>query len=213
MLKLHIGCGARLEREWHNIDMEIPSAHHRAAGDDVEVKELDVRRIMPYGAASVDMIYSEHFVEHLTREEGERFFTECFRVLRVGGTMRISTPDLTTVMEVYRQARISSNPSRWTTAELTATGSMAGESRPLPNALLKWAPVGYVPDTACRMVNECLTLWGHRFTYDDDELLGVLSLVGFSKARRMNHGETAVSGMLTEGRPFCGDLIVEAVKG
>ncbi len=180
MLRLHVGCGARLEREWTNIDMEI---NHHPDQRDVVATEIDVRKMLPYGAGSVDMIYSEHFIEHLTRDEGQAFFAECFRVMRVGAAIRISTPDLATVVEAYQNGDLG-----------------------------RWRRVGYLPTSPARMVNEALTLWGHRFTYDLTEIVDALEAAGFHNVARRPHGKSNTEGMLTEGRPFCGDLIVEAHK-
>ena len=78
--------------------------------------------------------------------------------------------------------------------------------------LTKWEPVGYVATSRARLINECLTSWGHRFTYDAEELFAALAAAGFSVTRHAKHGTTTIPGMLTEGRPFCDDLIVEASK-
>ncbi len=181
MLKIHVGCGARIEREWHNIDMDISS--HSLAPSEIVVKEVDVRKVLPYSDGSVDLIYSEHFVEHLTRDEGQSFFNECARVMKAGGAIRISTPDLATVVDAYQHGDLG-----------------------------RWRKVGYLPTSPARMVNEALTLWGHRFTYDLAEIVTALEASGFHNVARRPHGTSNHQGMLTEGRPFCGDLIVEAHK-
>jgi hypothetical protein len=62
------------------------------------------------------------------------------------------------------------------------------------------------------MVNESLTWWGHRFTYDFSELTDALQMAGFRNIVRRPWRESINSNMLTEGRPFCRDLIVEATK-
>jgi predicted SAM-dependent methyltransferase len=181
MLKIHLGCGARLEPGWINLDLELPTS--ALNNPDVPAREIDVRRGLPCGAGSIDMIYSEHFVEHLTAVEGANLFRECARVLKVGGLMRISTPDLAAVTRAYENGELEI-----------------------------WKPVGYLPKTACQMVNESLTLWGHRFTYDFAELSTALLDAGFHGVVRPKWRESIEPDMLTEGRPFCQDLIVEARK-
>ena len=54
----------------------------------------DLRKPLPFGAESVDAIFCEEFVEHITKEEAGRFLRECLRILKRGGVMRITTPDL-----------------------------------------------------------------------------------------------------------------------
>lgn len=41
-----------------------------------------------------DVIYNEHFIEHLTRDEGVEFFKEMFRILKNGGTIRVVWPSM-----------------------------------------------------------------------------------------------------------------------
>jgi len=54
----------------------------------------DVRNGLPmYEDNSVDAISSSHFVEHLTGDERVDFFNEVYRVLKVGGTCHVVTPN------------------------------------------------------------------------------------------------------------------------
>jgi hypothetical protein len=73
-LKLHIGCADNLKTGWVNIDL--------SAKADLQ---LDMRERMPLTNGSVQMIYSEHFLEHLHYpEDAKRFLSESFRVLEAG---------------------------------------------------------------------------------------------------------------------------------
>jgi len=53
----------------------------------------DVSKRIPWPDNSVDLIYSSHFIEHLSGEEGDIFLSECKRVLKPEGIGRISCPD------------------------------------------------------------------------------------------------------------------------
>lgn len=68
----------------------------------------DIRKPLPSDSGSVDAIYSSHMIEHLTRDEGERFLRECYRVLRPGGNIRVVVPDLEGVVRKYLEGGISS---------------------------------------------------------------------------------------------------------
>ncbi len=81
--KLHVGSGPLVREGWTNIDLE-PHAG-------VEFV-LDVREGLPF--EDVSYIYAEHFIEHLTHDEGMRFLKECRAALRAGGAIRLSTPNL-----------------------------------------------------------------------------------------------------------------------
>ncbi len=82
-MRLHIGSGPVAIAGWTNVDVTAYS------GVDVV---LDVREPWPF--ADVELIFAEHFLEHLTLSEGLAFLRECRRVLRADGVLRLSTPNL-----------------------------------------------------------------------------------------------------------------------
>jgi predicted SAM-dependent methyltransferase len=71
-VKLHIGCGNRKLQGFINIDIEKTEATDMT---------LDVREKLPFLKDSVDFVYSEHFLEHLSRGEAINFLKEIYRVL------------------------------------------------------------------------------------------------------------------------------------
>lgn len=98
--KLHIGSGPLVREGWTNVDLE------RHPG--VEYV-LDVRDGLPF--RDVGYIYAEHFLEHLSYDEGQRFLKECRQALRDDGVLRLSTPNLEWVWATqYR--RSSADPIR-----------------------------------------------------------------------------------------------------
>jgi predicted SAM-dependent methyltransferase len=135
-------------------------------------------------SGSVEYVFCEHFIEHLTEEQGRGFLRECHRVLRPGGRLRLSTPDLRRVVDEYLASRT-----------------------------VEWHDVGWRPLTPCRMVNESFRLWGHRFIYDAPELAAMLASVGFDEVSWVDWRESTVPELAgLERRPYHGELIVEAVK-
>lgn len=171
-MKIHLGCGTNYIKGWVNVDLDSPLA-------DVH---LDLRCPLPYPDASVNFIFNEHFIEHVTREEGLAFLKECRRVLIPEGVFRVSTPDL-----------------RWLVAQYVS------------GKLDEWTDVGWVPETSCRLFNEGMRLWGHQFVYDLPELLLTLREAGFTDVRQMKHRESIHSDLVgLECRPWHQELIVEA---
>lgn len=66
---------------------------------DIRVKNGMVHdlRILPIPGIedeSIDGVYSEHFIEHLTKEEGINIFKESLRILKPGGTIRTLWPSM-----------------------------------------------------------------------------------------------------------------------
>jgi len=82
-LKIDIGCGKRPQEGFIGID----------AIDFGQKYVLDVREGLPFKDGSVDQVHSSHFVEHLTGAERVKFFNELFRVMKVGATALIATPN------------------------------------------------------------------------------------------------------------------------
>jgi SAM-dependent methyltransferase len=55
----------------------------------------DIRTILStVTTSSADFILVEHVVEHLSGPEMLRFFDECYRCLKTGGTLRLCVPEL-----------------------------------------------------------------------------------------------------------------------
>lgn len=94
-IRLHIGCGEQVIQGWTNIDSRaLPGV------DQV----LDVRQGLAF--SDVAAIYAEHFLEHLSFDEGLQFLRECRRALAPAGILRVSTPNLDWVyMTHYRYGR------------------------------------------------------------------------------------------------------------
>jgi predicted SAM-dependent methyltransferase len=190
--KLQIGAGGNPLPGWLNTELQ-PLRR--------DMLYLDAARLFPFADDSFDHVFSEHVIEHLTLEEGERMLGECFRVLRPGGTMRISTPDLLFLTDLLKAER-----------------SQMGE------AYVRWAIEQFVPEQAragpVAVFNNAMRAWGHSFIYDAQSLEGAIRRAGFGKARRCEAGESPdieLRGLENVGRAPPGiiaavSLILEAVK-
>lgn len=92
MKMLNIACGNRFHKDWINIDFHSVSK---------EVKRINILSGLPFEDNSIDVVYSGHFLEHLTPEQAGFVLTECYRVLKQGGIIRIVVPDLENVCREY----------------------------------------------------------------------------------------------------------------
>jgi SAM-dependent methyltransferase len=100
---LHFGSGANVLAEWLNTDMvrlgdlegNLTERDRLArVNGDLYYLQHDATERFPLEDGSFDWIYSEHFIEHLSPEQGVEWLQEVRRLLRPGGHARITTPDL-----------------------------------------------------------------------------------------------------------------------
>lgn len=173
---LNLGCGSSVKPGWINLDLEpVPGAI-----------KCDLSKGIPYPDNSVKVIYSEHMIEHLTFVQGLQHLTDCYRVLKPGGVIRISTPDMYTLMVNYLEKKIG-----------------------------YYEEVGFSPESPCQLVNQGMRSWGHQFLYDRGELIDQLINAGFSEKNIwvLDPGDSQTPELKgVETRPDLGDLIVEATK-
>lgn len=105
VVRLNIGCGKKLEKDFINIDI-------RDCGQDLV---WDVREGIPFPNNSVDMIWSQHVMEHFTNDESKDILAEMCRVLKVGGTMIHVTPHASDPTSCYFDHETFWNEQRvWT---------------------------------------------------------------------------------------------------
>lgn len=95
MVKLHLGCGRRnFGKDWEHID----------TADFPHIKTKDVT-CLPYEDKSVDVIYACHLIAYFDRDEIIPILKEWKRVLRPGGTLRLSTSDFGILIKNYKATR------------------------------------------------------------------------------------------------------------
>lgn len=98
-LRLNVGSFTVMIPGFINIDILDLSNYAKEHGFLFE--QVDVRYGLPYPDGSVDFINVSHLIEHLSRKEAKYFLKECRRVLNPKGKIRIGTPDLNKLIEVY----------------------------------------------------------------------------------------------------------------
>lgn len=96
-LKINFGSGSILKKGFLNLDF--------SSAADVR---LDLRKPIPLNDSCANLVYSEHFVEHLTYPEGvDLHFSECFRLLESRGEISISVPDTEWPLVEYVEKKTS----------------------------------------------------------------------------------------------------------
>ena len=93
-VQLIFGCGETRYPGWTGVDCYFGS------GADLV---MDLRRPLPFPDQSVDLCFSEHFLEHLYPDEGLQHLREVVRVLKPGGVYRIVVPDVVKFFRKYSE--------------------------------------------------------------------------------------------------------------
>jgi predicted SAM-dependent methyltransferase len=89
---LNLGCGYRFHPTWTNVDFKSTGP---------EVITHDIGKGLPFESKSFDAVYHSHLLEHFPKNHVSKFLSECLRVLKPGGTLRVVVPDLETIARLY----------------------------------------------------------------------------------------------------------------
>jgi predicted SAM-dependent methyltransferase len=149
-VRVNIGSGPTLLPGWLNGDIwPYPGTVY-----------IDATRQLPFDDKSVHFINCEHMIEHIGFDECRFFFQECSRVLCNEGVLRLTTPELTRLIQLYMgQGEVSE------TVLLKHHRQYHG--RPAPHI--------------CAWFNDHMHLWGHKFIFDEATLYDLLHCCGFAQ--------------------------------
>jgi len=82
-IKLDLGCGRNKVAGFTGVDLYSP---------DADVKHDLFKFPYPWKSGTVSEIHASHFLEHIPQKLRWPFFEECWRILKIGGIMRMSVP-------------------------------------------------------------------------------------------------------------------------
>jgi predicted SAM-dependent methyltransferase len=158
--KLQLGTSNSLIAGWLNTDV-LPTSR--------EVVYLDATRRFPFKDDAFDYVYSEHMIEHIEYESALFMLGECFRVLKPGGKIRMSTPDLKVLVGLFLNEKTTSQ-----------------------DFYVDWMTRRFLPDVAyCKevfLINNAFRAWGHQFLYDRETIEITMNKIGFENVRYYRPG-------------------------
>lgn len=148
--KLQIGCGSYTLEGWLNTDIMT----NLRKGSPLY---MDAGKPFPMPDDSFDYIYSEHLFEHLTYPQATNMLRECYRILKPNGVLRMATPNLQFLVDLYLHPEEDLNKKY---IEFNAERSG-------------------LPASPVYAVNYFHTTWGHKIIYDPMTLSCFLEEAGF----------------------------------
>jgi predicted SAM-dependent methyltransferase len=157
---LHLGCGKRHVDGWLNVDV---------TGSDFDLDLASGR--LPWRDEVFDAVVSQHFIEHIEMEEQLiPLLHEIRRVLKPGGEVWLSCPDMEFLCRVYVEGRI---------ADLLQDRRMRFPDYP-------FSAMGDPDLPPQHVVNHLFHQLGqHKNLYDCDLLAWALGKAGFSQIERV----------------------------
>jgi ubiquinone/menaquinone biosynthesis C-methylase UbiE len=173
-MKLNLGCGTHVIAGWVNVDYAVGARLAKVPFFDALNGRLklfrldwdkriylhDLRRPFPWSDESAEAIYSSHTLEHFTKKAGHRFLSECHRVLRRGGIIRIVVPDLDRIVRKYVE------------------GDLAADD------FVERLGVLYQERSGARKALSPFVQFPHQCMYDEQRLSEILSGLGFTISRK-----------------------------
>ena len=177
---LHVGgdwwnrCGAG----WVNIDVAfaqlgVPEGAYARDAHGRKLLHLAVTnrfQRLPFPSNSIQLVYSEHMIEHVLPDALGLLLREVHRVLAPGGIARFSTPDLAKYMRGYRQ--------------VAKDGFLERHARRFPSMQTRGdrnAHVDLGPPTRATVVNNIFRNYGHQWIYDHAEFARVARAVNITE--------------------------------
>jgi predicted SAM-dependent methyltransferase len=154
---LNIGCGPFYLVDWVNTDIL------GSKGIDFP---LDISKKLPIADNFFDAIYGQEVIEHIELKKARLFFQEAFRVLKPGGVIRLTTPDLTEVCKIFlgqhKETTVNDYKEGW------YEGDFSKEI---------W-------------INAMFRSWGHQHLWTFESLADELRKVGFVQTQRCEKQQT-----------------------
>ena len=158
-VKINLGSGHWKLEDWVNVDIDAGSQPDVCA---------DLAGGLPFTSGVAKLMHTEDFIDQLQLENAAAFLSECHRILAPGGVLRVLTPDMRKLAQLYLD-----DPE---------------QLRTLWN---RFVGVPLSVDTAGEVFNLGMRFAGHTFLYDEETFKALASRCGFD-ARRVEYRQSEV---------------------
>jgi predicted SAM-dependent methyltransferase len=151
-VKINLGSGHWKLEGWVNVDIDLESLPDVAA---------NLSGGLPFDTGVARLMHTEDFIDQLEIEKAAEFLCECHRILAPGGILRVLTPDMQKLADLYLN-----DPKR------------------LREMWEKFVGVDLFLGTAGEVFNSGMRFAGHTFLYDEETFKALSSRCGF-EARKV----------------------------
>ena len=212
LVKINIGCGSTPIEGWFNYDNSFsirlskqPILYNilssvgfisKAQREYINFLKhssvffANATKYIPHADKSVDVIYSCHMLEHLTKNDAINFLKESRRVLKNNGIIRTVIPDIKYLVNNYMKSK---------DADTFIENTLLTEEYPTLKSKIKYLFLGSR---------------NHQWMYDENSLSKLLTSAGFNNPQIMKHGHTNIKdhGNLDLSERATGSVCIEAFR-
>lgn len=162
-LKVHLGCGRDIKPGWVNVDLRPKALLQKDLNEyaDTIFVQHDLRMGLPLDENSCDFIYSSHYFEHMSYQDGLRLMYDCYRTLEPGGRFRIVLPNMKELFSRYLEGDAKY-------FELIDIYRYYPEMEPETRTLIDY------------LNHAAYQLGQHKIMYDEEKVTQVLRSIGFN---------------------------------
>jgi predicted SAM-dependent methyltransferase len=159
LVKINLGSGHWKFEDWVNVDLDMDSLPQVCA---------NLAKTLPFSSGTVDLMHTEDFIDQLDLDNARLFLTECHRILKKEGVLRILTPDLEELARLYLH-----------------------DQERLKHLWTEHVRVPLQTGTAGEIFNIGMRFAGHTFLYDAETFTRLATECGF-EAKRVEYQQSEV---------------------
>lgn len=179
---LELAAGKKRGSNWDGI-RDIPRLGCRV----YDLTKLPIEWIQD---STYDGVFSDHFIEHLEKEQGIALFKECMRILKPGGIVRTVWPPMEVVEWLQSEEDLSNNEfvKHYYQFYVLKHG---------------FAPKEYKNHRIQEQVAQGL-LWQkgeHKHLWRKSEMIEELEALGFEEAKECEYGKSRIAGFNSVDNP------------
>jgi predicted SAM-dependent methyltransferase len=151
-VKINLGSGHWKLDDWVNVDLDLESLPDVCA---------NLSGGLPFANGVARLMHTEDFIDQLELEQAAEFLRECHRILAPGGVLRVLTPDMRKLAQLY-----------------------LNEPEKLQKMWKEFVGIDLLLDAPGEIFNAGMRFAGHTFLYDEETFKALASRCGF-EARRV----------------------------